>query len=100
MLCRAYPIQMLERATLQVAPVSGSLQLWLILHEDSSLDTLYYHSANPHTEFPFRFAGVDWTVSTPPWLMPFIDDSRFECGVWTGRDEIRYFVRPRQVTAQ
>ncbi len=62
---------------------------------DSSQDAIYFHTPNPNkNNFPYTFEGVEWGVTVPSFLSPFMKDN-YEIGQQIFQDKKWYTVRTK-----
>jgi hypothetical protein len=55
--------------------------IWLLIDiSNSANDSLYIHTPNPHTEFPYSFEEVQWNVETPKLIIKYVKDT-YEIGI-------------------
>lgn len=59
----------------------GRFQLWLMIHpHDSGADALYFHTENPHTDFPVVFPDFAWKKQRRHLFSDFLPELDMEEG--------------------
>ena len=86
-----YYIEILEKIEKLTSNNEREFQTWILLdgYEGFS-DAIYFHSKNPHTDFPIKFDKVIWSAKLPPMLDTLIDLSKFNIGKFKVDDENAY----------
>jgi hypothetical protein len=76
-------------------------QSWLVIDaEDSGQDAVYLHTPNPNRDnFPYAFDRVDWDMTAPTWLAPFLT-AGLQLGLSDNTGAILYWVRRAEETAR
>ena len=78
----------------QVVNYQEPFQTWVfIIPSDSRSDSVYFHTHNPHSEFPLSFDFVQWDVDVPSWLKEDVDLNTMQIGKHFYNGEIQYYVR-------
>ncbi len=55
----------------------GAFQCWIIVSEEDPVqDSVYLHTENPHSEFPYTFEDYDWNTEIPVAFMTLAEGRR------------------------
>lgn len=93
--CNELTYEMLKLAESITDHRGNDIQCFAIIKENSMDNSIYIHSQNPNgSEFPFRYAGVDWEYSDSQ-MAKIIDCSCHELGIFKGDDEATIFIRKK-----
>ena len=77
--------------------VSGPIQCWWFIHEQSQDDAVYMHSPNENgSPFPFDFKGVTWGEHDNEVLSSLVDISLFKTGKMVNEYGTTYVVSSNQ----
>ena len=75
--------------------VSGPIQSWWYIHEQSYEDAVYLHSPNDNgSPFPYEFEGVNWGQNDNELLSKLVDPARFKIGAMVNEYGTTYVVTP------
>jgi len=86
-----YYIRILEKIEKLTSKNKRDFQTWILLDGYRGYnDAIYFHSSNPHTEFPIKFNEVDWNVDTPLIIKNLIDLSEFNIGKFKVEEQNSY----------
>lgn len=63
-------------------------QTWIILDSGlASADAIYFHTENPHGEFPIKFDDYEWDIQANELLKDIIDLDKYNLGRCLYKDE-------------
>jgi len=75
--------------------ISGPVQSWWFIHEQSYDDAVYLHSPNENgSPYPFDFEGVIWGKNDNVALSSVVDTNQFKIGTMVNEHGTTYVVAP------
>lgn len=86
-----YYIKILEKIENLTSNNKREFQTWILFDGNEGYnDAIYFHSKNPHTDFPIKFDKVIWCDKVPPVLETIINLAIFNVGKFKIDEESAY----------
>ncbi|GGH27607.1 hypothetical protein [Paenibacillus segetis] len=74
-------IRFLDKIEILTKDTSRPFQTWIILDSGfGSADAIYFHTENPHSEFPIKFDDFNWSTQENELLKGLIDLNKYDLG--------------------
>lgn len=69
-------------------------QTWIFVSGHQGIyDAIYFHTQNPHTEFPYELEDIEWEADIPKLLRETLNLSKFMVGKIKGENEDFYYIQ-------
>ncbi|MEG2656921.1 MAG: hypothetical protein RSA29_14595 [Clostridium sp.] len=88
-----YYLKMLEKIDKLSTTSQRDFQTWIHLNgNEGHNDALYFHTKNPHNDFPIIFDNIEWNIKTSTLLEGLIDLSIFNLGRIKNEEDIYSYI--------
>jgi len=96
-----YYIRILDKIEKLTSDNKRDFQTWILIDGCSgNNDAIYFHSSNPHTEFPMKFDKIVWNVEVPTLIKDLVDLSEFNIGEFKGEEPNSYIIQKKGLGLQ
>lgn len=86
-----YYLKILKKIEMLTSNNERAFQTWILLDgHEGYYDAVYFHSKNPHNDFPIKFDNVIWNTEVPRVLEHLADLSKFNIGKFKIDEEKAY----------
>ena len=77
-----YYLKIFKKIELQTKDTKRDFQAWIYIDgHDGAYDAIYFHTENPHGNFPYYLDNIKWNIEIPSMLLDVVDLSELNVGV-------------------
>lgn len=91
-----YYIEILNKIERITTGSKRRFQTWILLYGNEGFyDSIYFHTENPYTDFPYKLDNINWNAEMPEMLSNVLDLSRFSIGRLEHEDGYSYIIQKK-----